>query len=188
MKNDAQGFTLLEVMIALILLTLLATMAYRGLDAVLQAEARGRQEIERWRALNQALGHLENDLINAIELSGDPRLGPTLGMRIASEGRVVSWWRMLPEDRDGGTQRVAYEYGDGNLERLVWPPWSPTTEAARRATLLSGLRAWRARALDEQGAWRDAWPVAGQPGLPRAIELRFETAFGAELRRVIKLR
>lgn len=45
----ARGFTLIEVLTALLVLSLLALMSYRGLSAVLDAREHVRAETEKWR-------------------------------------------------------------------------------------------------------------------------------------------
>ena len=180
-----RGFTLLEVMVALLLMGLFSVMAYRALDAVLQAEAHARGEIDRWRGLALTLGRLENDLNNAVAGVGgmQPR-----GFRLDADGLALAWDRLLPEDEAGGVRRVGYAYADGVLSRLLWREAAPIGELPLRAPVLPGLKSVLFRCLDSQGGWQASWPVtAADTGMPRAVEIVVELASGERIRRVMQV-
>jgi prepilin-type N-terminal cleavage/methylation domain-containing protein len=180
-----RGFTLLEVMVALLLMGLFSVMAYRALDAVLQAEAHARTEIDRWRGLATSLGRIENDLNNAVGGVGG---GAPRGFRLDAEGRAIAWDRLLPEDDVGGLRRVGYSYADGALARLLWREAAPLAEPPLRSPVLTGLKSVLFRCLDSQGAWQSAWPATpAETGLPRAVEMVVELASGESIRRVMQV-
>lgn len=182
----ARGFTLIEVMVALLLMGVFSTMAYRSLDAVLRADAHARAEIERWRGLTLAVGRLENDLYSAVAGIGGRSPG---GFQLEGAGAAMAWDRVLSEDEAGGVRRVGYDFAEGTLSRLVWREAAPPGEAASRQSILSGLRSGQFRCLDASGAWQSRWPVAGdETSMPRAVELVLELASGERVRRVLKVR
>lgn len=180
-----RGFTLLEVMVALLLMGLFSVMAYRALDAVLQAEAHARSEINRWRTLAMALGRVENDLNNAVAgIAGSA----SRGFRLDDAGLALAWDRLLPEDEVGGVRRVGYAYADGTLTRLIWREAAPPSEPPLRAPILVGLKSAAFRCMDKQGAWQTLWPAnAADTGLPRAVEMIVELASGERIRRVMQV-
>jgi general secretion pathway protein J len=179
----ARGFTLLEVMVALVVMGLFSLMAYRALDAVLGAEARARAEIERWRVLERAFGRVQGDLANVLDM---PLAGRGFRLAEYAGGQELSWDRLLPDDEPGGLRRAGYRQAGGRLSRLVWREAAPPGEAAAEAPLLDGLDALHFRCLDGQGAWHDAWPLAGMEARPpRAVEIQLTLAGGAVVRRVM---
>lgn len=181
--NKPRGFTLLEVMVALVIMTLFSLMAYRALDAVLGAEARARAEIERWRVLERAFARLQGDLANVLDM---PLAGRGFRLADSGGGQELSWDRLLPDDEPGGLRRTGYRHDGGTVSRLVWREAAPPGEAPAEAPLLEGLNGARFRCLDAQGAWRDAWPTNGaEPRPPRAVEIQLTLADGANVRRVI---
>ncbi len=182
MKRVQRGFTLLEVMVALMLMGLLSVMAYRGLDAILVAEAHARAEMDRWDGVNRVFKRIENDLGNSVELgAADFFLG--------ANGTSLAWTRLLPEDEPGGLRRVGYTFADGVLKRQVWRTAAPAEETPRTAELLAGAASVNFRCLDGQGAWHAQWPVASvNAGLPSAVELNLVLASGENLRRVVMVR
>src|SRR5574343_1038725 len=83
--NQQKGFSLIEVMIALIIMSMLGLMAWRGLDGLI----RGKERIEGYsieqRDLHYALTLLERDcnaMINGDNLSTTP----------VAIGSQTIWW------------------------------------------------------------------------------------------------
>lgn len=183
------GFTLLEVMVALVLLALFSIATYRALDAVLAAERHATEELAQWRRLARVLAGMEADLADAA-----PGLGVENGVlrgfrhqREASGAVRFSLDRSLPQDASAGLAWVAYRYADGTLVRLQRRPDAPLVEAAAETRLLQGLRRFQVRYLEDSGQWRPDWPEAQGGRLPRAVEIRLETAAGVALRRVFRV-
>lgn len=200
LRTQASGFTLLEVMVAMLLMALFATAGYRALEAVLGAERHAGAELQRWRALATAFARIETDLGNLVP-GVTSVASETRGLRLGLDGAQhpqVDWDRLLPSDEPGGLRRVGYVFHDGRLERLSWREQAPVTEAPVALPVLADLRRVEVRALDEQGVWQLRWPVpalAAGPvpttlgdAPPRALEWRFELADGTAVRRVWLIR
>lgn len=187
MIRRARGFTLLEVLVALVLLALFAVTSYRALDSVLGAERHAGAEMARWRALAMAFTRINADLANVVA-DVEPSHGAPRGLRAEADdaGTLrLDLDRLLPEDAVGGLQRVGYRYADGTLSRRVW---QETAGAANESPILEGLRGLSLRYLDRDGHWYAAWaPEAGHGALPRAVEMRLLLASGEPLRRVFLL-
>jgi general secretion pathway protein J len=184
------GFTLLEVLVALVLLTVFSVTAYRALDAVLQAERHATSDMARWRQLSLAFARIEADLGNAIA-GLEPRHGQARGVHAGRDEAGAAHFdldRLLPEDRGGGVQRVGYLYRDGELRRRVWPDNAPAGTSPADTTVLAGLAELGLRYLDQAGQWRTDWsPRPGYEPLPRAVELRLRQVSGPDIRRVFLL-
>lgn len=166
------GFTLLEVLVALLLSSLFALAAYRGLGAVLDGEARLGEDLARWRGQARAMAQLETDLGAA--------LGPAAGVPGLLVRRDGNDWEIQLERLHAygeGSQRrwLVYRYARGRLERQMGGVAVP---------ILSGLATLEVRFLDDGGVWRADWPAGP---LPRALEWRWRLAGGPALRRVLRL-
>jgi general secretion pathway protein J len=61
-RTRARGFTLIEILSALLILSLLALMSYRGLGAVLDAREHTRDETDKWRRVTAFLARFERDV------------------------------------------------------------------------------------------------------------------------------
>lgn len=114
------GFTLVEVLVAMFIVSVIALMAWRGVDAMVGARDRGSEAMERALQLNNALAQWEVDL-RAIHDSGEV---PALNF----DGATLR----LTRRADTGVQVVAWVLRNGRLAR-----W--TTPVVRRpADLLQG--------------------------------------------------
>ena len=199
-KRDAaramsmRGFTLMEVLVALVLLTLFTLAAYRALDAVLQTQQQASAEMARWNVLNAAFARIEADLANAVLRLDPGKLNEVaFHTRTDADGAMqFDLVRLLPEDEDEGLRRVGYRCAQGKLLQLVWPEVDDATTGVRETPLLQDLRSCGFRYLDMAGQWQPGWlpqakpPQAGQP-LPSAVELALRTGEDVPLRRVWRL-
>ena len=71
MNRAQQGFTLIEVMVAILLMAVVSLIAWRGLDSVTRADQHLQASTEQTEALLRALNQLERDisLRASVELS-----------------------------------------------------------------------------------------------------------------------
>lgn len=188
MRPD-HGFTLIEVLVALVLLTLFTVVSYRALDAVLNAQRRATAEIEHWNALATAFGRMDSDLANAVSRFDpqDPLRGRFHTQTSEDGGAQFDLVRLLPEDADEGARKVGYRCANGALTRLVWPDQDNLAGAPRESTLLKGLSTCAFRYMDKGGKWQVEWlPRASNP-FPRAVELVIAETNGVSLRRVSRV-
>lgn len=101
----ARGFTLVEVLVALVIMAVLATMAWQGVDGMVRSRDASNAAVERVLRLNTALAQWEQDLLAIQPGAGVPPLrfdGATLRLSRETEGGVQlvawtlrgnAWWR-----------------------------------------------------------------------------------------------
>jgi len=189
MAARQNGFTLLEVLVALVLMAMFTVTSYRALNAVLEAGRHASGEMQRWRVLSSAFAHIGNDLGNVVPPTAiaTPIGGGGLAGFIAGHEETgaagFALDRQLPADEGGQLQRVGYRFADGRLIKLVW---RDETIAPDETPLLDGIGQLSFAYLDARSAWQPVWPAhAGV--LPRAVEVRMTLASGESLRRVFRL-
>lgn len=190
MKRRSNGFTLLEVLVALVLLTLFAVTSYRALDAVLTAERYSSAEMAHWRHLALAFSRIKTDFANAVA-GVESRPGRPRGLRAGEDGSGMPYLdldRLLPQDQVGGVQRVGYVFRDGALRRRVWPEVISASNPPTETPILADLSGVVLRYLDVAGQWHPDWvPDKASGALPRAVEMQFQFVSGTTLRRVFLL-
>lgn len=102
----AAGFTLVEVLVALLVLALMASMAWQGVDGIVRARDTSQGQIDRTLRINAVVGQWETDLGAVQETGAVPALtfdGATLRLTRASEdGAQVIAWSLRP-DQSGST-------------------------------------------------------------------------------------
>ncbi len=188
----SSGFTLLEVMVALMLLALFSIVSYRALDSLLQAERHATREMSRWREVAGLFTRIEADLANAVPAR--PLAGgggqPVFWMQQDEAGGViVNWERFAPDEARGGVIQVGYRLESGQVVRVQMRAGAPAGESPMEQRWLSGIQQPSMRLLDGQGMWHGTWPApdAGQRalGLPSALEIQFELEGGLRVRRLM---
>ena len=110
------GFTLVEVLVALLMMALLATLAWQALDGVLRARDDGRTSIDRTVRLSTVLTQWEQDL----QALHDTELVPPL----AFDGQSLRLTRRY----ESGVALVVWSVRSGNWQRWASPPYVRTGE------------------------------------------------------------
>jgi general secretion pathway protein J len=185
------GFTLIELMSALLILSLLAVMSFRGLGAVLDARDQVRQETGKWKSVAAFFSRFQRD----VQLSAPRPVRAASGAAPAWRGQAgagVEFSRFASAEGLDAARRVAYRLNENQeIEIWLWPGLdvAPNAQPARYA-VLSEVAQFELQYLDAQLAWVDAWPRSerGDPPLPQAVRLRIVLASGEELVRVFALK
>ncbi|MCQ3001084.1 prepilin-type N-terminal cleavage/methylation domain-containing protein [Pseudomonas syringae] len=117
--SSQKGFTLIEVMVAIMLMAVVSLIAWRGLDSVTRAEAHLRDSSEQTQQLLRALNQLERDvaLRAGIELLEPP--GPETNDEPSSAPAAVT---VRGADSKGlrlDVIRTAANQ-EGGLQRIRW--------------------------------------------------------------------
>lgn len=189
----ARGFTLVEVLTALLILSLLALMSYRGLGAVLDARDHVRQETEKWQRVAAFFARFKRD----VEL-GSPRpvrsaggTAPAWRGEAASESDArLEFSRFASNEALDAARRVGYRLNDRKeIELWLWPGLDVASDTLpARYPVLAGVASFELQYLDPRLAWVNAWPTAAaDPPLPRAVRVRIVLASGEEIVRVFAL-
>ncbi|MBT9500469.1 MAG: prepilin-type N-terminal cleavage/methylation domain-containing protein [Burkholderiaceae bacterium] len=98
-RHGARGFTLVEVLVALLIMALMAMMSWRGLDAIIRTRDISQAHLERTMRLQTVMAQWEQDLLAVQDGGTVPALhfdGASLQLtRLRAEGmQVVVWSRM----------------------------------------------------------------------------------------------
>ena len=111
-KRADAGFTLIEMMVALVIMAIIGLMAWRGLDGLIRGKERIEAHAEQQRDLNYALTLLDRDCIAMVI---DDQVGQTVAL-----GNRSAWW--LRNDANGGMpawQIVGYRSQTDGLYRAI---------------------------------------------------------------------
>ena len=189
--SRCNGFTLVELLTALLVLSLLALMSHRGLSGVLDTREHVERETAKWRALAAFFERFEHDVQLAM-----PRPVRAPGASAAafvarddlSQGPHLEFSRASAGDLP---RRVGYSHNNrGEIELWLWAGLDVAGGApAVRHSVLKGVARLEIDCMDEGLRWMRQWPLADDaPALPRAVRLRIVLASGEEIVRVYALR
>lgn len=189
----ARGFTLIEVLTALLILSLLALMSFRGLGAVLDAREHVKQESEKWRSVASFFLRFERDAQLAAPRPVRGAFGAAPAWRgspVATAEPRLEFSRFASANGVDTPRRLAY-WLNGKQEVELWL-WSgldvPPNGVPARYPLLSGVTKFEVDYLTAGLAWVGNWPPASPDSpLPRAVRLQLGLVSGEEIVRIFEL-
>lgn len=172
------GFTLLEILIALFIFSILSVMLTTALRNVINLSGRTEEKAERLRNLQMVLLMMSRDVEQAVNrpildasghaeaaFVGTPQSFVFTHMGFANPTGIIARSTL---------QRTGYVFRDEALYRVTWPVLDQTSETkAHSRQLLSGLVEAHFQYLDKDGRFQDQWPLDSgedQP-LPRGVRI-----------------
>jgi general secretion pathway protein J len=195
MRVQPRGFTLIEALVALLILAIVAVLAYRGTSALTGGEAQLAATSARWRTLDGVFVRLEADMRQAI-----PRA-------VRHGAAVEAAWSAQPQDSAGNTglvfsragpefalepgtagQRVGYRVRDGTLELVYWPQLDNVDAPPTVYPLVADVQGFRVAELTADNRWSDRWPLQQGDVLPRGVQIELVLADGTRIERWFALR
>lgn len=210
----AKGFTLIELVVALAIFAVMATLMYSFLDGVLKAKEGQTRAGDELARLQKALILMQRDVEQAIDRPVRDTFGDSQAPVIVSNGQGFELtrlgWSMPPFTRSqrSEVQRVRYEYTDNEIVRTHWVTPDITGDESDRnpvvTPIMTDIETFEVRVAQvnpDSGevSWQTDWPsqqaqgfdpqgnpIAG-PALPSMLEMSIEhKRFGA-LRRVFRI-
>jgi general secretion pathway protein J len=170
-----QGFTLLEIVIALAIFSVMSMMAYAGLAAMLDARASTVPRAQQLAQLQTTLYLLNEDLSQVIKRpirdqlgSSEPAFSIGRGNEILVFTRTVPSW--LANSSETNLLRVSYSLEKEALYRRVWtiPDRTQQTEYRRRKLLVT-----QGVTIKGFSAKTKTWgEVVGE--IPQALDISFK--------------
>jgi general secretion pathway protein J len=196
-----RGFTLLEILVATVILAVMGVIAYRGIAEARVAVGNAEGHLDRLRHVQRAVQLVTADFRNVTRRSVREPIGDgyraTL-MRDPSGVALVELSRAgwsngagLPR---GTVQRVVYRLEEGKLFREHWNVVDPTlaTPLVKRE-LLDGVERVEIRYFTAGREWIAEWPQVGGTGesdfyeRPLAVEIKIVLDDYGEIRRVVEV-
>ena len=182
-----RGFTLVEVLVALMVMALMAAMAWQGVDGVVRSRNDSQTRLEQTLRLNTVIAQWEQDLSLIQDTTAAPGLqfdGVSLRMtRSATGGMQVVVWSLRPSSLIGGSAANPALTGEV-LQRWAGPvvtsknelqeQWFRSlqflgTEPGQLSTM-SGLSTWQVY-FYQGNAWANAQSTgnSSNPGNPGSV-------------------
>ncbi|MEQ1581956.1 MAG: type II secretion system minor pseudopilin GspJ, partial [Steroidobacteraceae bacterium] len=196
-----RGFTLLEILIAVAIFTIVGAMAMGGYNELSRQSATVEANMERVRAvqgavmrLSQDFGELEPRPIR--ESVGDGTQGALKADGVALElvSLTRSGWTNTAGVQRSTLQRVTYRVQDGKLYRDHWAVLDRTLAVEPQTVqLLDKVTSVKLRFMDQSRAWREAWPGSGAAGpqaqrsRPLAVEVTLELEDWGSIVRLVEV-
>lgn len=201
MKLRQPGFTLIEILVALVIVAVIGALAYGGLQGLINKRTRTAASMQRLRLVQQSLMIMTRDFS---QLEPRPVRDPLGGAALAAfisapqnQPRLVftrgGWGNPLADTRST-QERVAYQLDGDQLMRLSWPELDvPAQSEPLKQVLLSDVTDFDLRFMDASGQWQTQWPPLNAPAaayltrLPRAVEVSLTLKDLGRITRVVEV-
>ncbi len=167
-----RGFTLIEVLVAMMIMAILAVMAWQGVDGIVRTRAASQGRLEQLLRLNTVIAQFEQDLAATQDSGAIPQPLPSF------DGISMRLTRRAPQ----GLQLVVWSLRGGTWLRWAGPPvttvkalqesWLSTQQfignEAGQLRTLTGITEWQAYCY-RGNAWSNCQSSAGDTALAPAV-------------------
>jgi general secretion pathway protein J len=179
-----RGFTLLEILIALFIFTILSTLLATALHSVINANSGTEKKAQQLRHLQKALLVMSRDIEQTLDRPVVDAYGKEEATFIGSPQQLILTHAGIANPADElmqtTLQRVEYECSGGKLWRAVWPmlDQAATSAPPPRRIFLADVTEARFEYAAQDGRFHADWPAASdnhQP-LPRAVRIQLTLA------------
>ena len=188
---QAKGFTLLEVLVALLVFAVMSVMAYGGLRSVLQASESTGATMDRLAELQRVFLAMGRDVEQLVGRQIRDEYGESQPAVRGGGGESLleltrAGWPNPARQARSTLQRVVFRFDENTIYRLHWAVLDRAQDSeARETRLLDDVAELRVRFLDQALEWHDEWPPLGpQQATLRAIEIVLALEDGGEFRRL----
>ncbi|HMY39498.1 MAG TPA: type II secretion system minor pseudopilin GspJ, partial [Marinagarivorans sp.] len=200
--NTPRGFTLIEVLIAIVIMAIIATLTGQALHTATTSSDATNDAVKRLNSVDRTWTLLEADLRNTLPRAIVPSMGEPIPPLIAN--RSSDYW--LRVFRGGVVNplhaprselvRIGYRLTDNVLWRDTWVNIASLDERdALKQKLMTDVKDIVIRVLSNSatslaaGPWLQDWPASGVQAnqLPRALEVTIQTEDYGEMKRLFPL-
>ena len=172
------GFTLIELMVALLIFAMIAAAGVSLLSFGVRAQAAATQRLEDTADLRRFSTLLASDLAQALPRIARAPDGQPVRAFTGNDGRsdplvlgyVRGGWTSPDGAARAGIQRVDVTFAEGRLTRTAYPMVDGSAAPAG-IVLADRVEQLTMRYRERKGAWRPRWDDALLDSLPAAVEL-----------------
>lgn len=180
----AEGFTLIEMLVAVFLLAVLGAAGFTMLFQMNNTRDAVFAQADRLVELQRTFYWMSEDFSQAadrpVRSAVDERI-PSVLFSLQGDSMIeltrAGWTNPAREVSPARSdlQRVSYGLEDDKLIRAYWYHLDTISEdPTKRRQLLQGVEELSLRFLDRVGSWHESWPPLDleDPGMPAAVEVR----------------
>jgi general secretion pathway protein J len=186
-----EGFTLVELLVALLIFGMLSAAGVALLTFSVQAQDMADERLGEVAAIRRTGALLTGDLAQAAPRLVRDEAGAVRPAFVGGTGAdgdiALALVRRGWDNPDGvsrpSLQKVEYRLVEDRLERTAYRHLDGA-EPMGSATILKEVESLSLRYRDAEGAWRERWDPTEVTDLPRAVEIAVDLGNGAPIRQL----
>ncbi|MCZ6536939.1 MAG: type II secretion system minor pseudopilin GspJ [Gammaproteobacteria bacterium] len=201
-KTRMRGFTLIEILVALAIFSLMTVMLFGGFIAISNQVDWSRARAARLQQIQTAMLYLGRDFSQLQPRPVRSELGDFKEAALSADARNIylatltrGGWSNPAGIPRSTLQRVAYQLEDRQLVRLDWPVLDRLSGTEpRRTEILDDVDEVIIRFLDAQLEWHENWPPLGSDDAvaawlrPLAVEISIALPDLGRITRLLEIR
>jgi len=200
-RKSISGFTLVEVLVAIAIFTVVGILAMVGYNELLQQTTIAGDAMQRVRSVQMAMLRMTQDF-EQIELRPvreafgadvQPCLIATRSGEMLAEFTRAGWSNPAGIQRST-LQRVAYRLVNGKLIRSYWTVLDRTlANKPVEVELIDNVKTVELRFMNRNRAWQEQWPGTGSQNVgnaearPIAVEITVELEDWGRITRIVEV-
>lgn len=184
------GLTLIEMMVALAIFSVLGVLSFRAVDAATVSRDRLSSESRRWQEITRFLQLTETQLLQIVGRPSVPGVpGTSLIVSPPNGGTDFQFSFIKLDGARNSVHRIGYRFAESRIVMLRWPgvdaDLSPTEDV-----VLERVKDLRLNFITDDGRTSAIWPAQPPTAnpLPEGVEIQLEVTDVGTLRRLIALR
>jgi general secretion pathway protein J len=167
-----RGFTLIEVMVALVVMSIMAVLTWQGIDGMAKASALHRSRADDIAAVQTAVLQWRTDLDHMVDASQAPPVAPSgagQDANAANSAKAIEF--------DARVLRVTRSFAAGELRVVAWGSRRVDSAAPGATGSSRVFMRWVSEPIATRGQWQAAWDQAARWGQnPSEADKARETA------------
>lgn len=199
--KKTKGFTLIELMIAILIFAIISVISYRTISALLTTKKIVTDAQEKWGGLAKAISKINNYALRTIPLVVRDENG-NLMPSISSKSKLTTNYDAQLEMTISGyigdniygvttPRRVGFRFINNKLYLINWPVLNRVLSSVPRIDLLlDNVQSFTVQFFYPDMQWHDNWPMVNtsdtnaipdQAALPKAIKITIKMLSGEEI-------
>ena len=195
-KKNYLGFTLIELMVAILIFGIIAQISYRTITALLITKKTLTDSQQKWWLISRAVNKMSMNIDKAIPLNIRDASGQIVAAMIGTPKISGAYDSQIEftisgfvgDEQYGSTppMRVGFRYDGTNLYYVIWPYMNRVNSTTPQINLLlSKVNSFKVEFLYDDKNWHETWP-SGQDKftvLPKGIRINLKTDTGENIAR-----
>lgn len=194
-----RGFTLLELLVAIMIFAIMSALAYGALKQALDTREYADKQVQRLAEVQKAIAILSRDIEQTVSRPVRDAYSAELpamqggGLSSSLLEFTHTGWRNPAGFVRSNLQRVSYQLSENRLLRHSYAQLDRAFDAAPDdVPLLTGVKSVKVRFLASDNQWLQYWPPAGDEdkmrrALPKAAEVVIELEDWGTVKRILRV-